>query len=306
MKWVLFASAMLAASGAHIHEAAACSAPACMPPAFTPSEASTVPSNLPAIYWRPMGGSYDPVDDVQQVTLTTAADPSTPLAFTATKAGDGYLLVTDEPLAASTSYVLTDNNTCDPGFPSTPPTRTFQTGSAAPLPTSLGALLHTSIRGPLDVWTSSGSCTTPVDAAYVAISLSLAPDAMPWRNALHLETLVDGVHWGDALDVLTGTDPVRLVDTIYRVCATTDQGASPGVDGAMHEVVVRATLPGSTLSLTTAPITIQLACESDPDEPDPMHPPEHESSGGCAATRSGSAALVLLVLAVVALRRRRG
>lgn len=308
MRWLFVVNALVAASSIHTREAEACSAPVCLPPYFTPTEGGTVPSNLPMIYWRPMGPLGSPSGDPQLLTLTTAADPSTPLGFTATKADDAYLLVPDEPLVASTTYVFTDNNTCAPDVPGTPPTRTFQAAASAALPTSLGSLSHVAITGQLDVWTSSGSCTTPVDASYVAITLSLSPDALPWRDALHYETLVDGIPWSGAFDTLTGPNPGHVVDTIYRVCASTDPGAATGVDGSVHEISVRATLPGTTVSVTTPPLTIQLLCSSDPDpmDPDPMTPPDPESSGGCTTTSPASSGLVLIALALAGRRRRRG
>ena len=306
-RFVVLLAAGLVANAFTPRDARACSQPACYPARLTPGQGATVPANLPAIHWRPGTSFGTAAADVSMVTLATTADPTTPLAVTATAlpAGD-YLLVPNQALVAGTSYVITDGNDCgnDAG-----PTATFTAGPAAALPTQLGTL--TTVNGavaPLTVPTSSGSCTSEVSADQATFDLVLAADATPWLHALLFETLVDDVVWRYKAGVHVASWTGSNVDRIYHVCQTEDDGVSLGLDAGPHAVTMRASLPGSTtiLTSTVAPATLQCGsvppatCEADPSTCD-----EDEAAGCCSATNAPDGSWLLLALLAFARRRCR-
>jgi uncharacterized protein (TIGR03382 family) len=89
---------------------------------------------------------------------------------------------------------------------------------------------------------------------------------------------------------------------VYRICESDFPEALGGVDGGVHAVSIRATLPGSDLSLTTPAVTFQLECPGEPLDPNPDAVTD-TVDGGCSTTAATSPWLVLLV--GFGLRRRR-
>lgn len=270
----------------------ACSPAPCSAGFFTPATGTTVPASIPALYWQPLRDQQGVVDDIQRVTLTSTTDPSTPLPFTATPLADSsaYLIAPEQPLVEGATYQIGDTNTCTdyPDYPAAP-TSVFLVAASAPLPTSLGAVTVTDSEvATLNVPTSSGSCTFDVQADRAMLTLELSPDAMPWRDALHIETLVDGQIWSSRAQV-------------YRTCHSDDPGAATGLAAGTHEVSMRATLPGTDIMLTTAAVTFSLECPGDPE--DPSDTPSDD--GGCS-TSGGAGGIVLLALLGLVRRRASG
>jgi hypothetical protein len=311
MRRILFLAAITSLVAAARTDADACSPPQCWPGFFAPDNGATVPANLPVLRWSPMFGAFTSTTDPGQVVLARAAAPSTPLPFTATKLQDGtYHLVPSQPLTPGTAYVLTDQSTCGSGT-MTGPSVMFQVAAAAPLPTSLGTLAQTStLVGPLQISTASGSCSSQVEARQIRIELQLASDASPWRDALHFETLVDGQPWRASESINSTLPPGaswrgRGVDLLYLVCKTDDLTISKGLAAGAHEVVMRATLPGSGVVVQSSPLSVTLDCASDGKPGDGS---SGGDSGGCDAGGSGSSSSGWLVLgslaAAVGLRRR--
>jgi hypothetical protein len=177
----------------------------------------------------------------------------------------------------------------------------FLAADAAPLPAALGVLAETERRvGPLVV-PSDGLCSTEVEAHQIGIELQLDPEAAAWRDALHFETLVDGRTWRASRSVIGVTPPGeswqgRAVDRVYRVCDRgADQTVSEGLAEGLHEVVMRATLPGSGTVVSSSSLTVEIDCE-----------PAGGTGGGCDAGASGSSGWLLLgALAALGCRRRR-
>jgi hypothetical protein len=305
MRPILFLAAATSLVAAAPSVADACSPPMCWPGFFTPGDGATVPANLPAIHWLPVAGYDTPPADPSKVVLARAAAPSTPLPFTATKLPDGaYVLVPDQPLMPGTTYVLTDQNAC--GGIVLGPRVTFQATDAAPLPTSLGALAEAeNLVGSLDLATGSGSCSSKVDAHQIGIELQLISAASAWRDALHFETLVDGQVWKASSSAPSVAPPGsswrgRGVDLLYRVCKTDDDAISEGLAAGPHEVVMRATLPGSGTVVQSSSLTVDIDC-TNAGSPDP-----DGTGSGCDAGGSGSSSWLLLgsLAALVGLRRR--
>lgn len=297
MRPIIFLAAVTSLVAAAPSIADACSPPICQVGFFTPGNDATVPANLPAIFWRPISSYAPSATDPSQVVLATAAAPSTPLPFTATQLpGGGYTIVPDQPLTPGTAYVLADRNRCG-DTTITGPTVMFQVSDAAPLPASLGAPVETgNFVGPLVVPSSGGACSAEVEAHQIEIAMQLGPEAMAWRDALHFETLVDGALWRAA------ADRGRGVDRLYRVCKTEDPEASEGLAAGPHEVVMRATLPGSGTVVQSSSLTVVLECADDGGPADP-----DATGGGCDAGGGGSSGWLLLgaLAAVVGLRPHR-
>lgn len=202
-------------------------------------------------------------------------------------------------------YVLVDQTTC--GGATIGPSGTFQVASAAPLPASLGVLVESVNRvGPLQV-AAGGPCTTEVDAHQIGIELQLSAEAAAWRDVLHFETLVDGRAWRASR---TPDSPPpgeswrgRGVDLVYRICASKDGSVDDGLPEGTHEVVMRATLPGTATVVQSSAVTVQIDCGAGA-------PMQDGTSGGCDAGGSGSAGGLLLgglggLAAMVGRRQRR-
>ena len=294
----LAAAGLLVAATPSIADA--CSAPACWPGAMTPSPASTVPSNLPGIFWRPQNATGGDASDPSMVVLATAADPGTPLPFTATAVGDGsFVLVPTQPLTENTTYVVTDNNTCTDSVGTMGPTTSFQVGPPAPLPTVLGTLDITSDAVEMiDVATISGSCSASILAHRVAITPNLIFEATPWTDVFHFETYVDGELWQRTESLPT---PISVHGTwqLYRTCQSDDDLASQGLAAGPHTVTVKATIPGTSTVLWSEPLTIALYCPGeDPGDDDA----NDGTDGGCQA--GGTTAPLWLLVGALGLVTR--
>ena len=280
--------------------AEACSPPPCWPGFITPNTGTRVPANAPGIYWMPMSGDTAGTDP-GNVVLATAAEPTTPLAFTATPNADGsYLLVPTEPLAADTTYVVTDLNKCEGYSGIIGPTASFQVTASAPMPTALGTIAEVKNEtGPLDVGTGSGSCSTEVTAHQITITPELIYEATPWSDLFHFEVLVDGRVWKRTSSINLTASP-RGSWVLYHTCESADPGAADGLSAGTHVVEARATLPGTTTVLASNQLTVELKCGDIGDGDDDGH---NHSHGGCNA--GGASASALLLLAIVPMLRRR-
>ena len=143
---------------------------------------------------------------------------------------------------------------------------TFTVTAAAALPTSTGSLaVKKSARETLSAWTSSGSCTEPVDAAYVDLEVTADPALVPYLSVVTWQTKVDGKWW-------SGKDPIDLLGPpsgnahsylrLFTACdGTTPVGRDPGLTDGKHDVELRAFLPGGA-ALTAAKISVNVSCSS--------------------------------------------
>ena len=319
MKTTLLAIAVLVLAWSPARVAEACSAPPCWPGYFVPGDAAHVPANLAAVYWRPMSSVSGPrAADPSRVVLATAADPGTPLRFTAKALANGdFELLLDAPLVAGTSYTLSDGNTCELTGAHGPHVA-FTAGPAAPLPSQLGALVVTDGDiAPLDVATSAGSCSIKVSADRSTFVLAPTADAQPWLDVLQFETFVDGEIWRAASSINATTPPGvswhgRGGDLVYRVCGTEDDAISPGVATGTHEVRLRAILAGTSTVIASDTTTIAVACANEPQPPctGPACAPDDSGcsaggSGGTGGARGPNIASGALLLALGLLLRRR-
>lgn len=299
----VFALALAAAP----RPADACSAPQCWPGYFTPGDQATVPANLPAIYWRPIRvNAQGETPDVSRVQLTTVADPATPLAFTATAQPNGdYLIVPTAPLVAGTDYQIVDHSPCGE-TENAGPHAMFHAGPSAPLPATLGSLsIYEHGMDSFEVGTARGSCSSTVLADQARLELTASADAGPWRDALHFQTIVDDQVWSADTSINSTSPPGaswvgRAQDRVYHVCSTDDDSIGDGLATGSHHVTMTATLPGTTVSLTAAAVTLDLECAGtgSGSGSDIVMPIED----GCNA---GGAAGPLVLLALFGLARKR-
>ncbi len=307
MRTLAFLAAVASLVAAAPEAAEACSPSLCSPGFFTPANGAVVPANLPGIHWRPVGGFSTSPGDPSNVVLANAATPGTPIPFTATRLPDGaYVLVPDQPLTPGATYLLGDRSTCA-GMP-IGPSSTFLVSDPAPLPARLGELAEIeNLVGPLVVGSSGGSCSSPIEAHQIDLRLELGVEASAWRDALHFETLVDGEVWRPSSSIVAVVPPGaswrgRGADRVYQVCETDDEDISEGLAPGLHEVVLRATLPGSGAVAGSSSLTVELDCAEAASPGD-----QDEADGGCDAGGSGSSGcLVLGVLAGIVGSRRRG
>lgn len=291
--------------------ASACSPPQCWPGYFTPADGATVPANLPAIYWQPVSTGSAP--DPTMVVLTAASDPETPLPFTATVQPNGdYLIVPDAPLVAGTDYTIVDQTPCAT-TPNFGPHVTFHAVAEAPLPASLGTLAIVDHQQEMfAVATARGSCTSDVLADQARLELTPSDDALPWKDALHYQTMVDGHPWGASGSLNASYPPGSSwagvgVDRLYHVCSTDDDTIGDGLAAGAHQAEMTATLPGSSVTLDAAAVPVDLECSgSGSGSGSGSNGPVVDDGGdGCNAGGGSSALVVLLALGLCA-RKRRG
>jgi uncharacterized protein (TIGR03382 family) len=202
------------------------------------------------------------------------------------------LLMLAEPLVPGTSYVVSDHNPC---AAQSGPRAVFHAGPAAPLPTSLGSLSRTAgTFGELRLRPPGGTCQLPFDAAQVTIGLEVAADAAPWRDALLLQTDVDGQPWSAPNNLSQREAPDTTwqgagVDLVFRGC----ERDTPGLSAGVHTVVMTGVIPGLATSLSSADM-VALACPNDPVICSDTEPSCEER--GCSA--AGSPALSGLLVVV--------
>lgn len=167
---------------------------------------------------------------------------------------------------------------------------------------------------------TGASCQSTHDLVRVPVDIARDPSAEPWKDALFYSTFVDGQAWRPYEHLLEPPPPGgnwrgRGDDWLYSICASaTEQRPNSNLEEGTHQVEIRATLPGTNLSLVTSAISVTLQCAPTPPPPDAGVNPDasgayDESGGGCSASRGGSPLGVALVLAIsliaVGLRRRR-
>ncbi len=286
----------------------ACSQPACWSAALVPGPGleQTVPANLPALYWRPLFGEGAPQPDPEAVILAPVDQPDAPVALTASATDDGHMLLASAAgLVPGVTYRLTDSSVCD-GSDERGPEIVFQAGDEAPLPASLGELFATDMGvGSIVVETTRGSCGVAIEADRMEIALSPAAEAEPWMELLHFETLVDGDAWRPSSDITVLAPPGaswvgRGRDLVHAACEPEQPGGGTnlGVDEGRHEVAMRATLPGTDISLQTAPITIELRCAAGggPGGEPGGEPGNEGDESGCSASGGSSGQVGLLAL----------
>lgn len=138
----------------------------------------------------------------------------------------------------------------------------IEIGPEAPLPATLGTLRHEAHTGSLTIASSGGACSEAKPATYVDVTVTLSPEARPWRSLLSYRTSVDGRPY-EAATTLGALAPYgeswmgRGRDRVFAGCTTSTEG---GVSAAEHVIVMHATVPGTDIDIQSAPLTVDLRC----------------------------------------------
>jgi len=250
---------------------------ACSPPRTCEGDvialAGLVPANLPALWWTPLGREVAPYTMGQSVVVrrvdgaAVATTVEAPSMWPATR-----LVRFAAPLEPDAAYELAADSPCTAGGSAV--SVRFQTGPAAPLPTTVGTLsfgLPQSALVSVDDGLATGICGPMFPAITHRVSVALSPEAEPWRNALQYDMTVDGVRWAWRSFRSVNLRPATGLPDLYIPCGAPFQGTlqfirvlSPG----RHTVTVRAFLPGSTVSQTlTGDIELQCPAPADSGVP---------------------------------------
>ena len=227
----------------------------------------SVPRDLPGFLWVPYEPSAPPDDG--GVWRPTAVDvslegPSGEVAVSLDDLGDGaYLIRPAQALASGQAYTVTLTDACGGGVDVV----TVNASTPAPLPQTLGALaVLDEGRQWIDVGTAVGSCSTSVDAATATVEIALDAAAAPWADVLAYETRVDGAAWAPVGSIVQriplGSSWVgRARDRVYAICGANEMMGFPGVSEGTHTIEMRATIPGTALTLATNSVTVELTCD---------------------------------------------
>ena len=225
-----------------------------------------MPANLPGVFWSPDDGVEANPDGARLYRVANGEDVA--IEF---EGGPPYEVRVLEPLFEGEEYALAFGSVCfgSGAADETASTYTFATTPAQAFPEQLGELLASPQEvGTIALATSSGSCTDSLEAAYVDLELDLDPGSEPWQEVLVFETLVDGVPWRPSAFLPLPPQPGeswrgRGADRVFTVCTDdtpdgfTESGLSPGV----HTVSMRALLPGSEASISSASVSVVVSCE---------------------------------------------
>ncbi len=255
-------------------EAWACTAPLVCKPKTSLTPGAQIPANaqaIPVLLPTPLQPPYEPVvaelrDAQGQPVATQAVDDA--MGWTLLKPVKGFL--------PSTTYILHLPSLCkDATGALEPPTDvTFTTGSAAPLPATLGQLQLKALAPELvSVWTTSGSCTEAILAARGAIDFAAVPELAPWRQLARAEVRVDGESWANSAygDLpLAGEDPAyspkgRTIHAFHVACATVPSSADEGLLPGMHHVDLRVHIAGEAKDAPDLAGDLSVTCPSQPD-----------------------------------------
>ena len=196
----------------------------------------------------------------------------------------------------------------------------FDVVDDSPPPQSLGLSAVISARlGDVDV-AADASCSENVEVCLAETSLDWSSEALPWQHALLLETYVDGAHFSTGRnlsvpDELGGLYYGRDRDAVYATLGTVADNVqlSKQLDLGEHTLEIKARLPGTNETLSTAPVIIVLRCTDNSPTPLAESNVAGESSGCSVGAGLGSSerraswmlfGVVGLLLAAAKRRRR--
>ena len=301
----------------------ACGGPTCLNDQFLPRD-GTVPANIAAIAWDP---GYDVANDVEgtarlpRFECAAADGGSRELRFVALPEDRPDHLVLSEPLVAGERCTLRsgiEDCSVDSDASHLQGSASFDVTESSPLPETLGLV---SVAGPKleDVEVAAdASCSENALACVLRTSVVLSNAALPWKDALLYETLVDGEPFSTwrhlALpDELGGLYSGRDAGAVYVLVGEVPENVSTlsELQAGEHTLSIRARLPGTELTLTTPEVAINLDCGRATQVPLARNEVA-QGSDSCAVTagvggsprQHGLAALILAVAALFGARRR--
>jgi hypothetical protein len=269
----------------------ACSPSPCDFGTSVPGDMAVVPANLPGVFWRTDDGVDADVESVRLVRL--ADDQDIPLEVVALGNGRHEVKIL-ETLVPEAAHALVLGSVCQgTGLADeTAPLFELTTTAEQPLPDDLGALNASSTQhGSLGLASIDGGCAAPVASAYVDVEVTLSAAVLPWTDVLVYETLVDGKLWRPS-GFLPALPPEgeswlgRGVDRVFATCEVNPDVVEDGVAEGLHEVQMRARIPASGITLTTAKVEVLLTCL----DPDTTTGDDDGTSTGDPSTPSGGTA----------------
>lgn len=318
----------------------ACQPDTCIRPRFAPRDGGSVPANG-VLAFQPPGDFHDGgnlpdglaiygATDRRVVDFEVAADP----AFS-----QSFLVRFPEPLEPGDYVATFPDRGCYGQAPGPDHVIHFTVTPPAALPTFAGQGSGAPpVREHIQVWTSSGSCFTEIDASVAVASAVPACSTTPWRDVARYSLVLDR-YWGG--EPFYGEPPAWR---LHADCGGAEFGADVGVGEGTHEATLRLQLPGFTEPIPSTTFAVTLDCDAsgpapstsapicvetledpvDPEEPldpsdpvDPADPTDREprdaersgagadASGCTAAGGTGLAALPLLLVLGLARSRSR-
>jgi len=254
----------------------ACAGPTCLNDQFLPRDGS-VPANIAAIAWDP---GYDVEDDAQKLPRfeCVAADGgSRAVGFVALPEERPDHLALSEPLVAGERCTLQsgiEDCSVDSDAGHLQGSAAFEVTRSSPIPETLGLV---AISGPTreDVEVAAEtSCSESLPACLFRTSLVFNEAAVPWKDALLYETLIDGKPYSTwrhhALpDELGGLYSGRDAGAVYVLIGEVPDNVSTlnQLAAGEYKLSIQARLPGSAVTLTTPEIAINLDCGRATDTP---------------------------------------
>jgi MYXO-CTERM domain-containing protein len=258
----------------------AAAAQACTPPngcegAVVFPVGAPMPSTATGIEWWSPGRMLPTAGVRLELRGAGGAWAEVPADATAGAAAAQVTLRPRAGFAANARYRVTTASDCLRMAAGDP--KEFDTGAAAPLPTTLGTLTATAPER-ADIQQRQfvgGQCAYPASAVVSYVRVALSAEATPWASMLVYEALVDGMPFIGLADrgyplvqVAPGsTHQGRGVARLAAICGVASDGGSPeqvtpgdGVSEGEHSVVFRARIAGTTTVLETAPVRVTLRC----------------------------------------------
>jgi hypothetical protein len=301
----------------------ACAGPVCLNDQFLPRDGS-VPANIAAIAWDP---GYDVADDVEsapklpRLDCVAADGGSHEVGLVALPEDRPDHLELREPLVAGERCTLrsgVQDCSVDSDAGHLQGSAELEVTESSPLPDSLGLI---AIAGPTleDVEVAADeSCSENALACVLRTSVVFNPAAVPWKDALLFETLVDGERFStwrhqSLPDELGGLYDGRDAGAIYVLIPKVPENVSTlsEIAAGEHTLSIRAHLPGSDVFLATPEITVNLDCgraTRTPLEPNMVTTGSDSctvaGSLGSAQRRAGFIGLCFAAALLVAGRRR--
>lgn len=272
-------------------------------PVILPRSGATLPANVPAFLWvgpelhgPPSEFALDRLDDGSQVSVSIDVEPFdetlAPVDLPRSFGVSWFLVVPQEELQPGNRYQLsvTHNTETLAAF--------WTIMEPVPLPETLGTLeVGQGQQTDLQLISYRGGCLATEPASWVDMRVAYTAEADAWQGTMFFNTEANGAPWTPDTNLC---HPLRTeswvgpgVDRVLAVCRPIEPGERLlSLGEGVHEVKLRAWLPGTDIVLETNPAEVQLTCDApvgeDASEPDAIESPpargEDGDAGSCAAS----------------------
>lgn len=270
--------------------AEACSRAPCDFGSFIPRVGS-VPVNAEGIYWNAPnfydGNAKKPTKkDILLYQIVGGARKAVDFKFE-DASGGRYRIRPTKDWQPNDIYELETQYVCDySGKKGLKKTARVKIGPKSVLNTKLIPVLKVQAREfkQMHVGTSSGSCTTKIDAAVYGLSFATPKELQPWSGLLKKELMI----------LLPGQPGRRswrrwgaTSRSLYTLCKSKDKMADFGVRAGTYKVYARMYLVSTKHAWKSAEQSVTLSC--DKSKPDSPNTPEsrHSSTAGDSKQAGG-------------------